>query len=347
MVRIEPSDCVNRLPAYAVAEIAVRKQELVRAGVDVIDLGAGDPDLPPPDIAVEAVAEALRDPATSRYAFQTGSHRLRESIAAYMARRFDVAVDPTQEVLPLIGSKEGLAHIAIALLNRGDVCVVPEPGYPAYLGGATIAGADIEVVPLRAEDGFLVELEKLPKSRLERTRLAFLNYPNNPTGAVASMDYLRRTIATCHRHGIVLAYDNPYVEMTFDGYRAPSILEIEGARDVAVEFHSFSKTFCMTGWRLGWAVGNSLALKALSKVKSYVDTGAFLAIQEAGASVLDRVEELAELNRAAMLERRDACTSGCRYHTVLNRVVLRVSCWRQKVLLSCQDLPLELREKVL
>ncbi len=302
---IEPSERVGKLPVYAVSEIAERKRQLIARGVDVIDIGAGDADLSPPEIAVKELHEAAQQRSMSRYAFQIGSVDFREAVQRYMERRFGVAVDPMHEVLPLIGSKEGLAHLPFAVLNPGDVCVVPEPGYPAYLGGAVLAGADVEVVRLRPQDDFLVELDELPASRLARTKLVFLNYPNNPTAAVASKEYLERTIAVCRKHGIVLGFDNAYAELTFDGYRAPSILEFPGARDVAVEFHSLSKSFGMTGWRLGWAVGNSELIKGLSKVKSYVDTGPFLAIQRAGAAVIDRAEELSEPVREAFRVRRD------------------------------------------
>ncbi len=301
-----------QLPAYAVGQIAERKRQLVAEGVDVIDLGAGDADIAPPEIAVAALHEAAQERRMSRYAFQTGLMEFRESVQRFMERRFGATVDPQDEILPLIGSKEGLAHLPFAVLDPGDVCVVPEPGYPAYLGGAQLAGADIEIFPLRPDADFLVELGDLPADRLAKTKLVFLNYPNNPTAAVAPMDYLERTIDICRENGIVLAYDNPYSELTYDGYRAPSVLEVPGARDVAVEFHSLSKTFGMTGWRLGWAVGNSAVIKGLSKVKSYVDTGAFLAVQRAGAAVMDRAEELVEPVRAAFLERRDALLSALR-----------------------------------
>ncbi len=299
-----------QLPAYAVGQIAERKRQLVADGVDVIDLGAGDADIAPPEIAVAALHEAAQERCMSRYAFQTGLMEFRESVQRFMERRFGATVDPQDEILPLIGSKEGLAHLPFAVLDPGDVCVVPEPGYPAYLGGAQLAGADIEIFPLRPDADFLVELGDLPADRLAKTKLVFLNYPNNPTAAVAPMDYLERTIDICRENGIVLAYDNPYSELTYDGYRAPSVLEVPGAGDVAVEFHSLSKTFGMTGWRLGWAVGNSAVIKGLSKVKSYVDTGAFLAVQRAGAAVMDRAEELVEPVRAAFLERRDALLSA-------------------------------------
>jgi LL-diaminopimelate aminotransferase len=301
---------VAGLPTYAMAEIAERKRELLAQGVDIIDLGAGDADLAPPEIAVETLHRAAQDPAMSRYAFQVGLMEFREAIARFMSRRFDVSIDPIAEVLPLIGCKDGLAHLPFAVLDPGEVCVVPEPGYPAYEGGAQLAGADVEIVPLRRETGFLVELDDLPAERVSRVKLVFLNYPNNPTGQVAPRDYLERTVAACRKNGAVLAYDNPYSEITFDGYTAPSILEFPGAREVAVEFHSFSKSFGMTGWRLGWVVGNSEVIRALSKVKSYVDTGVFLAVQRAGAAVLDRAEELVAPVRETFRVRRDALAAA-------------------------------------
>ncbi|MCZ6916878.1 MAG: aminotransferase class I/II-fold pyridoxal phosphate-dependent enzyme [Gemmatimonadetes bacterium] len=309
---IGPSARARRLPVYAVGEIAERKRRLLADGVDVIDLGAGDADLAPPAIAVETLYRSAQETSNSRYAFQLGLVAFREAVGRFMERRFGVAVDPMTEVLPLIGSKEGLAHLPFAVLDPGDVCVVPEPGYPAYLGGSLLAGADVEIFPLTAESGFLVELDTLPPERLTRTKLVYLNYPNNPTAAIAPADYLRRTIAVCCKHDIVLAYDNPYSELTFDGYQAPSILEFPGAMDVAVEFHSLSKSFGMTGWRLAWATGNSEVLRALSKVKSYFDTGAFLAVQHAGAAVVDRAEELVAPVRDEFCVRRDALVNALR-----------------------------------
>jgi LL-diaminopimelate aminotransferase len=229
-----------------------------------------------------------------------------------MDRRFGVKLDPMTEVLPLIGSKEGLAHLPFAVLDPGDVAVVPEPGYPAYAGGVALAGGDIEIYPLSAEKRFLVELEDLPEWRRRRTRLVFLNYPNNPTGAVAPKDYLENAVEFCGRYGAVLAYDNPYCELTFDGYRAPSILEFAGARDVALEFHSLSKSFSMTGWRIGWVCGNADLIAALAKVKTYTDTGPFLVLQAAGAAVLDQAEALVGPIVAKFRERRDAAVSALR-----------------------------------
>jgi LL-diaminopimelate aminotransferase len=293
------------LPGYPMAEIPAIKRRLIAQGVDVIDVGAGDADFPPPAVAVDALARAARDPAMSRYAFQLGLPAFREAAALYMRRRFGVHLDPFTELHPLLGSKEGIAHLAMALLDPGDVAVVPEPGYAVYEGGTILAGAEPYRYALTPRTGFLLELGELPAAVVARTKLVYLNYPNNPTAAVASREYLERTVAFCQRHGIILAYDNPYVEITFDAYVAPSIFEIAGAREIAVEFHSLSKSFCMTGWRLGWAAGRPELIAALARVKNYVDTGGFLAVQAAGAAVLAQAETLAGGYVALFKERRD------------------------------------------
>ncbi len=294
------------LPTYPMAEIPAVKRRLLAQGVDVIDLGAGDADFAPPELAVETLARAARDPAMSRYPFQLGLPTFREAAAAYLARRFDVRVDPFTELHPLIGSKEGIAHLAMAVLDPGDVALVPEPGYAVYEGATVLAGAEPYRRALTPRTNFLLELADVPADALRRTKLVYLNYPNNPTAAIAPRDYLERTVEFCRRHRIVIAYDNPYCEITFDGYVAPSIFEIPGAREIAVEFHSLSKTFCMTGWRLGWAVGRPELIAALARVKNYVDTGAFLAVQAAGAAVLAQAETLAQGYVARFQERRDA-----------------------------------------
>jgi LL-diaminopimelate aminotransferase len=306
----EASKRMGRLPAYAVARIATTKRRLLAEGRDVIDLGAGDADLPPPEIAVRTLAEATRDPKMSRYAFQTGLPEFRQAAARYMERRFGVSLDPVAELLPLLGSKDGLAHLAFAVLDPGDGCLIPEPGYAPYLGGAVLAGAEPIVHRLRPDNGFLVELGDLPRDRLAGLRLVFLNYPNNPTTAVAPRDYLERTVAICRDHGIVLAYDNPYCDVTFDGYRAPSIFEIPGAKDVAVEFHSLSKSFCMTGWRIAWAAGKADLIAALQQVKNFTDTGPFLAIQKAAAATLDHAEEIIPGVVDTFRRRRDAAVAA-------------------------------------
>lgn len=306
------ADRVGQLPGYPLAKIPQRKRELSAQGVDVIDLGAGDDDVLPPPVAADAMREALGISALHRYGFQLGLPAFRQAVTRYHARRFGQSFDPMTEVLPLIGSKEGLAHFALATCNAGDVCIVPEPGYQCYLGGAVGSGAAAHVYPLTSRTDFLVELGELPPDLLRRTRLVYLNYPNNPTAAIAPRDYLERTVAVCREHGIALAYDNPYAEITYDGYRAPSIFEIDGAREVAVEFHSVSKSFTLTGWRLGWAIGNPQLIAGLQQVKSYYDTGPFLAVQHAGAAVLDQAEAIVQPVVARYQARRDAAVAALR-----------------------------------
>ena len=307
---ISRSRRVDRLPEYAVAELAVTKKQLQADGVDVIDLSAGDTDMPPPEIAVETLREAVGDPAMSRYAYQVGLPEFREAASRYMKRRFGVDLDPYTEILPLIGSKEGLVNLPLAVLNPGDICVMPDPGYPAYVGAAVLSETEVEYARLTPEARFLVELEDLPAGRVKRTGLVYLNYPNNPTAAVAPRDYLERTVNYCREHDIVIAFDNPYVEITYDGYRAPSIMEVDGARDVALEFHSLSKSFSMTGWRIGFAAGGVALIESLRRVKSYVDTGPFLAVQRAAAAVLDRAEELVQPVVQRLKERRDIAVAA-------------------------------------
>lgn len=303
---------VAHLPPYPMAELPAIKRRLIQQGVDVIDVGAGDADFAPPAVAVQALARALQDPAMSRYAFQLGLPAFREAAAAYMQRRFGLSIDPFKELHPLLGSKEGLAHLATTLLDPGDLAIVPVPGYAVYHGGTVLADGEPYLYDLTPRTDFLLELDEVPTDALERAKLVYLNYPNNPTAAVAPREYLERTIAACRRHDLVLAYDNPYCEITYDGYVAPSIFEIPGAMDVAVEFHSLSKSFCMTGWRLGWAVGRPDRIAALARVKNYVDTGAFLAVQAAGAEVLKQAEHIAAGYTAQFKERRDAMLPALR-----------------------------------
>jgi len=306
------SERLESLPGYPLAEIPTIKRRLLEAGVDVIDLGAGDNDTPPPAAAVETMTAALRNPALSKYGFQQGLLEFRQAASRWIDRRFGIRFDPVSEVLPLIGSKEGLSHLPLAVINNGDVAIVPEPGYQAYLGGALLSGAEPYIAPLRPENQFLLNLDELPAEVLRRAKIVFLNYPNNPTAAVASVEYLARTVAVCRAHGILLAYDNAYCDLTFDGYRAPSIFEIPGARDVALEFFSLSKSYSMTGWRLGFAAGPPELIGALTRVKSYVDTGPFLAVQKAGAAALDQGEALVAPIRQELERRRDAAVEALR-----------------------------------
>jgi LL-diaminopimelate aminotransferase len=306
------SDRLERLPGYPLAELPARKRALLADGVDLIDLGAGDADYPPPPEVVEALRHAAGETALSKYGFQQGNPEFRRATVAWMQRRFGLTFDPATEILPLIGSKEGLSHLPLAVLNPGDLVVVPEPGYQAYLGGAVLAGGTPLPYPLTPRTRYLVELEELGEDTLRRVRLVYLNYPNNPTAAIAPREYLERIVALCRRHDILLAYDNPYCDLTFDGYRAPSIFEVAGAREVAVEFFSLSKSFSMTGWRLGWAAGGRSFITALTRVKSYVDTGPWLAVQQAGAYALDHAERLMAPHVAELARRRDAGVAALR-----------------------------------
>ena len=307
---ISISDRVGRLPGYPLAKIPTIKHRLLEAGVDVIDLGAGDVDGPPPKAVVDALKLALDTTALHKYGFQQGLPAFRDAAVRWVERRFGHRFDATTEMLPLLGSKEGLSHLPLAVCNPGDIVVVPEPGYQAYIGGALLSGSEPLVMPLRPGKKFLVELTDLDEATLRRTKLVYVNYPNNPTAAIAPPAYLERLVATCRQYGIVLAYDNAYCDITFDGYVAPSIFDVPGARDVAVEFFSLSKSFQMTGWRLGFAVANASLIGALTKVKSYIDTGPFLALQQAGAWTLDHAEELVVPIRAELQARRDATVAA-------------------------------------
>jgi LL-diaminopimelate aminotransferase len=302
----------GNFPVYPLAHIPAKKRELLQRGVDVIDLGAGDADLAPPPRAVEALQRAAATPALGRYGFGLGHVPYREAISAWMHTRFGVSFDPLAEVVPLVGSKEGLAHVAFAFLGPGDVAVIPEPAYQAYLGGTLLSDATPHVYPLRPRTDFLIELGELPADVRDRTRVVYLNYPNNPTTAIAPRDYLERVVAFCRANDILLVFDNAYSELAFDGYVPPSIFEIDGARDVALEFHSLSKTYNMTGWRSGWAVGNPQLVGALSKVKTFVDTGTYMGIQAAGVAAIESWAEFVPGNTEVFRERRDAAVAAFR-----------------------------------
>jgi LL-diaminopimelate aminotransferase len=303
---------ITKLPPYPLADIPGRKRDLIARGVDLIDLGAGDAILPPPEAALERMERAIREPAMGRYGFELGLMEYREAIVRFMKKRFGVTFDPRTEVVPLIGSKEGLAHVALAYVDRGDYAIMPEPGYNAYMGGTILSNGTPYRYELRADNNFLVDLDKVPADVLAHTKLLYLNYPGNPTAAIAPMDYLERVVKQCKEHDIVLVYDNAYSEVAYDGYVPPSIFEVEGARDVALEFHSMSKTFNMTGWRCGWACGKRELVHALATVKSFIDTGSFLAIQAAAAAALDVHDEFVPKNMAIFTERRDAAVEAFR-----------------------------------
>ncbi len=306
------SDRLKSLPPYVLASIPQRKRDLISRGVDVIDLGAGDADLAPPPAAIEAMAAAIREPAMSRYGFALGLPAFRETVAAWMHKRFGHTFDPLQEIIPLIGSKEGLAHLALAYVQPGDATIIPEPGYNAYKGGTLLSDGEAYIYPITPRTKFLVELDDIPADVLKRAKILYLNYPNNPTGAIAPMEYLERVVKRCVELDIVLVYDNPYSEMTFDGYIAPSIFDVAGAREISIEFHSLSKTYNMTGWRVGWACGNRSIVQALAKVKGFLDTGQFMAVQRAGVAAIESWAEWVPGNMAVFKERRDAAVSAFR-----------------------------------
>jgi LL-diaminopimelate aminotransferase len=302
----------DKLPVYPVAHVPLKKRELLAKGVDVIDLGAGDADLAPPDAVLDRMARAIREPAFWRYGFGLGHMPFREAIVAWMQQRFGQRFDPVTEIVPLIGSKEGITNLTLAVLQRGDVAIIPEPAYLAYIGGTLLAEAEPYYYPLRPRTNFLLELDDVPADVLRRTRLLFLNYPNNPTTAIAPRKYLERIVRRCRELNILLVYDNAYSEFGYDGYVAPSIFEIDGAREVAVELHSLSKTYNMTGWRIGWAVARPEIAGALSKVKSFIDTGSFMAIQAAGVAALESWADFVPPNMAQFRERRNAAVSAFR-----------------------------------
>ncbi len=303
---------VETLPEYVLARIPQQKHELLKRGVDVIDLGAGDADLMPPEAAVRRLTEAVQIPAMNRYGFGLGLVKFREAASAWMEKRFGLTFDPLKEIVPLIGSKEGLSHIALAYMEAGKVAIVPEPGYNAYIGGTLLAGGEAYKYPLRPRTNFLVELDDVPSDVLKRASVLYLNYPNNPTGAVAPMEYLTRVVKTCRELDILLVYDNPYCDMTFDGYTAPSIFQVDGARDVAIEFFSMSKTFNMTGWRCAWAVGRPEIVAPLTKVKSFVDTGQFQVVQAAAVAAFESFDEWVPRNLEVFKARRDAAVASFR-----------------------------------
>ncbi len=306
----ETSERYKTLPPYPLAGIPETRRRLAAEGVDIIDLSAGDADLAPPPAAVRALQEAVEDPAMSRYPFNLGLAAFREEVVAWMKRRFGVDVDPAREVLPLIGSKDGIAHLPFGFLNPGDAALIPDPGYQPYKGGVWLAGGEPILVPLKPENDFLIPLDELPPDDVGRSKLLYLNYPNNPTTALAPREYLKGAVEFCHVHDLLLIYDNAYSELSFDGYRPPSILEIDGGREVSLEFHSLSKTYNMTGWRMGWVVGDADLLGTLAKVKSFMDTGAFLGIQAAGAAALRSWEEWVPSNIETFRRRRDAAVEG-------------------------------------
>jgi LL-diaminopimelate aminotransferase len=310
MIKIERADRLGYLPPYLFAEIDRIKKQAISAGRDIIDLGVGDPDKPTPMHIIERLYKAAQDPENHRYAMDMGLLRLREAIADWYKRRFDVTLDPVTEVLPLIGSKEGIAHIPLAFVNHGDEVLVPDPCYPPYKSGTILAGGVPYLMPLLAENGFLPDLEAIDYQIAKRSKIMFLNYPNNPTAATATKDFFIKAVGYARDNDIIICHDAAYSEMAYDDYRPVSFLEIEGSKDVGIEFHSLSKTYNMTGWRIGFACGNADIISALRTVKSNIDSGIFQAVQFAGIIALETGQ--AHINELNMMyqRRRDVLVDG-------------------------------------
>ncbi len=285
------ADRLANLPPYIFAVQGQRIQEMAAHGQDVISLDIGSPDLPPPSSVIEALADSAHQPNNHGYSGYRGIASFRQAVSRYYQRRFGVELDPEREVLPLLGSKEGIINLCLGYLDRGDLALVPDIGYPSYSMGARLAGGDVHWLPTSEANHFLPDVEAIPAAAAVRAKLIWMNYPNNPTGATAELDYYERVISYCMRHDILVASDNPYVDVTYDGYRASSALQVPNSKSAVIEFMSFSKTYNMGGWRLGAAVGNAEALRILLQVKSNVDSGHFKAIYEAGIMALDQTSQ--------------------------------------------------------
>ncbi len=297
------SQRISKLPTYLFVELDRKKEEVQKKGVDVIDLGVGDPDIPTPKEIVDEMKKQVEDPRNHVYPSYSGMDRFREKVAQWFEGRFGVSLDYKNEVISLIGSKEGIFHLPLAFIDPGDVVLVPDPAYPVYKASTIFAGGFPYPMPLREERGFLPDLASIPKAVFERTKIMFINYPNNPTSAVADLSFFEEAIFYAKKYQFLVAHDAAYSEIYF-GDKPHSILEVNGAKDVSVEFHSLSKTFSMTGWRIGFAVGGEGAISALGKVKTNVDSGVFNAIQLAGVKALDLSEELSKRHRDIYGKRR-------------------------------------------
>ncbi len=301
---MQPSERLSRIPPYLFAELERKIAEKRAQGIDVISLGIGDPDTPTPALMVDALARAAADPGTHRYPSNRGRTELREAVTAFYARRFGVTLDPGTEVMPALGAKECIFNLNLAFLDPGDVALAADPGYPVYTGGPLLAGGEPVLMPLRPERGFAPDLEAIPADARERARLLYLNYPNNPTGAVAPEGLFEQAVAFAREHDLLVVHDASYTETTFDGYVAPSFLATPGAKEVGVEVFSLSKGYNMTGWRAAAIVGNAAALEAYWRLKTNIDSGMFEAVQLATAAALSPEGDEAAREMSALYERR-------------------------------------------
>ncbi len=297
---------IRKLPPYLFAEIDRKKQEKIDQGVDVIDLGVGDPDMPTPEPIVEAAKKALEKPENHRYPSYVGMMAFREAVARWYKRRFGVDLDPSGEVITLIGSKEGIAHFPLAFIDKGDVVLCPDPAYPVYSIGTMFAGGEVYKIPLLEKNNFLPDIDSIPEEVVKRAKIIWINYPNNPTSAKATKDFYKKLVDWAKKNNIIVASDFAYSEIYTGDEKPVSILEVEGAKDVAIEFHSLSKTYNMTGWRIGMAVGNKELISALGKVKTNIDSGQFQVVQEAGIAALELGDDVVNSIRKIYKERKKA-----------------------------------------
>ncbi len=301
---------IRNLPPYLFKEIDRLRNEARAKGKDVIDLGVGDPDRPTPPHVVQAAQQGVAAPANHQYPSYAGLLDFRQAVADWYQRRFGVGLDPAGEVMALIGSKEGIAHFPMAFVDPGDVVLYTSPGYPVYRNATLFAGGEPFELPLRPDNGFFPDLEAVPAGVLKRAKLLFINYPNNPTSATATVEQFKTVVAYAAKHGLIICHDAAYTEMTFDGYVAPSVLETPGAKEMTIEFHSLSKTFQMTGWRVGMAVGNAELIKGLLEIKSNVDSGVFQAVQRAGIAAMQTPQAQVEANMREYSVRRRVLADG-------------------------------------
>lgn len=311
-VPITYAERIRTLPPYLFAAIDEMKQQAIARGADIINLGIGDPDLPTPGPILERMQQAVTDPQHHQYPSSSGMLSFRAAVAGWYQRRFNVTVDPKSEVVTLIGSKEGIGHVPMAFIDPGDVVLVPSPGYPVYPVSTSFAGGIAHEMPLLKQNGFLPDLDAIPPDVAGKAKLMFLNSPNNPTSVIADTAFFSRVIAFAKEHHVIVCHDAAYSEIFYGGLRPSSFLEAEGAMDVGIEFHSLSKTFNMTGWRIGFAVGRAEVIAGLSQIKSNLDSGQFQAVQEAGITALESDDRLTAGLRAIYQERRDVLVAGLR-----------------------------------
>ncbi len=309
-MKIEKSERLKSLPPYLFKEIDRQKDEARARGIDIIDLGVGDPDMPTPPHIIRELEKAANDSANHQYPSYTGMDSFNKAVAGWYKKRFNINLEPAKEVVTLIGSKEGIAHIPLAFINPGDMALVPNPGYPVYEIGVKFAGGDVYFMNLLKKNDYLPVLDAIPEDIAKKTKLMFINYPNNPTSAVADMNFFDKLVSFAKKYEIIVCHDAAYTEMAFDGYKPISFLEADGAMETGIEFHSLSKTYNMTGWRIGCAVGRAEVIQALGQVKSNIDSGAFQAVQIAGIAALEGDQTCIDEMNKIYTERRDLLVDG-------------------------------------